>query len=63
MVEQDGLTFVFEDPVGEPQVEISLAWSDDDDFEHEGYYDNIDEAIAALLKLKEEWCEPHNSLS
>lgn len=63
MVKQDGLTFVFEDPVDEPQVEISLAWSDDDDFEHEGYYDNIDEAIAALLKLKEEWCEPRNSLS
>lgn len=38
----------------EPQIEISLAWSDDDDFEHEGYYDNIDEAITALLKLKEE---------
>ena len=49
--------------MAEPQVEISLAWSDDDDFEHEGYYDNIDEAIAALLKLKEEWCEPRNSLS
>ena len=53
MVKQDDLVFVFEDPVGEPQVEISLAWSDDDDFEHEGYYNSVDDAIKALLKYKQ----------
>lgn len=35
-----------------PQVEISLAFSDEDDFKHRGFYDNIDEAIEALKKLK-----------
>lgn len=35
------------------QVEISLAFSENEDFEHEGYYNNIDEAIEALKKLKE----------
>lgn len=34
--------------------EISLAWDDDDEFEHEGYYNNVDDAIAALMKYKEE---------
>ena len=34
------------------QFEISLAWDDDDEFEHEGYYDSVDEAIQALLKYK-----------
>lgn len=38
---------------GIPQVEISLAFNDNEDFEHEGYYNNIDEAIEALKKLKE----------
>ena len=33
--------------------EISIAWDDDDEFEHEGYYDNVDDAIAALMKYKE----------
>lgn len=36
------------------QFEISIAWDDDDEFEHEGYYDNVDDAIAALMKYKEE---------
>ena len=31
-----------------PQIEISLAFSDEDDFEHEGFYDNIDEALLTL---------------
>ena len=35
------------------QFEISIAWDDDDEFEHEGYYDNVDDAIAALMKYKE----------
>lgn len=35
------------------QFEISIAWDDDDEFEHEGYYDNVDDAIAALTKYKE----------
>ena len=34
------------------QFEISIAWDDDDEFEHEGYYDNVDDAINALLKYK-----------
>ena len=28
--------------------EISIAWDDDDEFEHEGYYNSVDEAINAL---------------
>ena len=35
------------------QFEISLAWDDDDEFEHEGYYTSVDDAINALLKYKE----------
>ena len=35
------------------QFEILIAWDDDDEFEHEGYYDNVDDAIAALISLKE----------
>ena len=35
------------------QFEISIAW-DDDEFEHEGYYNSIDDAIEALLKYKNE---------
>ena len=34
------------------QFEISIAWDDDDEFEHEGYYDNVDDAIKALIKYK-----------
>lgn len=34
------------------QFEISIAWDDDDEFEHEGYYDSVDDAINALLKYK-----------
>ena len=33
-------------------IEISIAKGYDDDFEHWGYYDNIDEAIEALLNMK-----------
>lgn len=35
------------------QFEISIAWDDDDEFEHEGYYDSVDDAINALMKYKE----------
>lgn len=35
------------------QFEISIAWDDDDEFEHEGYYNSVDDAIEALLKYKE----------
>ena len=35
------------------QFEISIAWDDDDEFEHEGYYHSVDDAINALLKYKE----------
>lgn len=30
------------------RFEISVAWDDDNEFEHEGYYDSVDEAINAL---------------
>ena len=33
-------------------VEISIAWDVDDEFEHEGYYNSVDDAIEALLKYK-----------
>ena len=33
--------------------EISIAWDDDVEFEHEGYYHSVDDAINALLKYKE----------
>lgn len=33
------------------QFEISIA-QDDDEFEHEGYYNSVDDAIEALLKYK-----------
>ena len=36
------------------QFEISIAWDDDDEFEHEGYYNSVDNAIQALLKYKNE---------
>ena len=35
------------------KFEISIAWDDDDEFEHEGYYHSVDDAINALLKYKE----------
>ena len=37
------------------QVEISIAWDDEDEFEHEGYYDSVDNAINALMKYKENY--------
>ena len=36
----------------ELHLEISIAWDDDDEFEHEGYYHSVDDAIEALLKYK-----------
>lgn len=30
------------------QFEISIAWDDDDKFEHEGYYNSVNNAINAL---------------
>ena len=36
----------------EPCFEISIAWDDDDEFEHEGYYNSVDDAINALFKYK-----------
>ena len=38
----------------ELHFEISIAWDDDDEFEHEGYYHSVDDAIEALLKYKNE---------
>ena len=35
------------------KFEISIAWDDDDEFEHESYYNSVDDAINALLKYKE----------
>ena len=37
----------------EPHFEISIAWDNDDEFEHEGYDNSVDDAINALLKYKE----------
>lgn len=34
------------------RFEISIAWDDDDEFEHEGYYNSVNDAIKALLKYK-----------
>lgn len=34
-------------------IEISIATSYDNNFDHWGYYDDIDEAINALLDMKE----------
>ena len=34
------------------EIEISTAWDDEDEFEHEGYYHSIDDAIEALISLK-----------
>ena len=35
------------------QIELSIATSEDDELEHWGYYNSIDEAIEALERLKE----------
>lgn len=35
-----------------PAVEISLSFGELEDFEHEGFYNTIDEAIEALRRLK-----------
>ena len=35
------------------EIEISIAWDDEDEYEHEGYYHTIDDAIKALISLKE----------
>ena len=35
------------------EIEISIAWDDEDEYEHEGYYHTIDDAIKALNSLKE----------
>ena len=34
------------------EIEISIAWDDEDEFQHEGYYSSIDDAIEALISLK-----------
>ena len=34
------------------EIEISTAWDDEDEYEHEGYYHTIDDAIEALISLK-----------
>lgn len=33
-------------------VEISFLWDKDGEFEHNGYYNSIDDAIEALFKYK-----------
>nr|DAU68815.1 MAG TPA: hypothetical protein [Caudoviricetes sp.] len=33
-------------------VEISFLWDEDGEFEHNGYYNSIDDAIEALFKYK-----------
>lgn len=35
------------------KIEISIAWDDENEYEHEGYYHTIDDAIKALISLKE----------
>lgn len=35
------------------KVEISIAWGNEEEYEHEGYYRTIDDAIDALISLKE----------
>lgn len=34
------------------KVEISFLWDEDGEFEHDGYYNSIDDAIEALFKYK-----------
>ena len=38
-----------QDPLG---IEISFLWDEDGEFEHNGYYNSIDDAIEALFKYK-----------
>lgn len=37
------------------QIEISLEWEDSGEFEHEGYFDNFDDAIRYLKKIKKQY--------
>ena len=37
------------------QIEISLEWDESGEFEHEGYFDNFDDAIRYLKKLKKKY--------
>lgn len=37
------------------QIEISLEWNESGEFEHEGYFDNFDDAIRYLKKLKKKY--------
>lgn len=37
---------------GPLKVEISFLWDEDGEFEHDGYYNSIDDAIEALFKYK-----------
>lgn len=34
-------------------IEISIAQNEEDDFDHWGYYDSIEEAINELFNMKE----------
>lgn len=36
------------------QIELSLEWENSGIFEHEGYFDSIDDLIRYLKKLKKE---------
>ena len=47
----DGNCKEFEGP---SQIEISIAYGDDDELEHEGYYSSVEDAIEALQKYKKE---------
>lgn len=37
------------------RIEISLEWDESGEFEHEGYFDNFDDAIRYLKKLKKKY--------
>lgn len=41
----------------QPSIEISIYDDSLDYYDHEGYYDNIDEAIDALIRLKHRYEE------
>ena len=41
---------------GPAMFELSVAWQEDDEFEHEGYFDDVDSIIEYLLKYKKENC-------
>lgn len=38
--------------MAEPQIEILIRQSGEDNFTHKGYYANVNEAIEALLQIK-----------